>query len=106
MKNYSNTQFYILRHIFDTSGKHSYIGCTTNWVVRKYQHKRRCNDPTDRGYNYKLYKHIRKLGGMKYFVMEKIEDYPCNNHKECSTRERYLIELYNARLNTSLPLEY
>lgn len=106
MKNYSNTQFYIIRHIFDNSGKNSYIGSTTNWTVRKYQHKRRCNDPTDRGYNYKLYRHIRKMGGMQNFVMEKIEDYPCKNNKESSTRERYLIEKYNSKLNSKLPVEY
>ena len=106
MKDFSKIQFYRIRHIFDISGKMSYVGSTSNWVVRKYQHKRRCNDPTDRGYNWNLYKHIRKCGGFQNFVMEEIERYPCNNAKECSTRELYWIEKCNARLNMLKPVEY
>lgn len=106
MKNYSKTQVYKLKNIFDKDEKHIYVGTTTNWAVRKYQHKRRCNDPTDRGYNWKIYQHIRNTGGMDNWRMELIEDYPCENYQQSSTKERYYIELYNAKLNTSVPLEY
>ena len=106
MKDFSKIRFYKITNIFDNSGKFVYIGSTSNWSVRKYQHKRRCNDCNDKGYNWELYKHIRKFGGMQNFKMEEIEHFPCNNSKECSTRERYWIEKYNAKLNMLKPLEY
>lgn len=106
MKDYSKVCFYKLKHIYDINEKFTYIGHNTNWAVRKYQHKRRCNDPNDKGYNYKLYKFIRKTGGFEFWTMQKIEDYPCKNNKEISTRERYWIEIYNSKLNTNLPIEY
>ena len=82
-----------------------YIGTTTNWPVRKYQHKRRCNDETDQGYNWKIYKYIRKTGGFQNWDMKIIEDYPCNTDLELSSRERYYIEYYNSKLNTAKPRE-
>ena len=97
--------FYKVRHVFDNTNKNVYIGSTTNWGVRKHQHKRRCNDPETKGYNYPIYKHIRKLGGFDYFVMEKLEEVVCNTASECNTRELYLIELHNAKLNKQRPRE-
>ena len=105
MKDYSKTKIYIIKHIFDVDGKNAYIGSTTNWAVRNYQHKRRCNDPTDRGYNFNLYKFVRKFGGFQNFIMQKIEDFPCKNKKESSTRERFWIEKYNSKLNMQKPSE-
>ena len=105
-KNYSKTQVYKLKNIFDKDEKHIYIGTTTNWTVRKYQHKRRCNDPADKGYNWIVYQHIRNTGGMDKWRMELIEDYPCENHEQSITKERYYIEMYNAKLNSTFQLEY
>ena len=106
MKNYNKVCFYKLKHINDINDKFVYIGHNTNYAVRKYQHKRRCNDVNDKGYNLKVYQFIRKTGGFDFWEMVKIEDYPCKNYKELSTRERYWIEIYNSKLNSSLPLEY
>ena len=89
----------------NTNKKNIYIGTTTNWTVRKYQHKRRCNDINDKGYNNKVYQYIRKFGGISNWRMEVIEHYPCDNEKELSKRERYYIELYNSKLNTQYPRE-
>ena len=104
-KDYSKAKIYKLVNIFDKNEKMVYIGTTTNFIVRKYQHKRRCNDVNDRGYNWKVYKYIRKTGGFKNWKMEIIEEYPCSTGLQLSRKERYYIEIYNARLNTSMPLE-
>ena len=104
-KDYFKSIIYKLVYILDNKNKFCYVGSTTNWVVRKYQHKRRCNDIHDRGYNNKVYQYIRRFGGMSNWKMEVIEHYPCKNEKELSKRERYFIELYNSRLNTQYPVE-
>ena len=105
-KRYCDASIYMLVNIFDNEFKTSYIGTTTNWSVRLYQHKRRCNDPDDKGYNWILYKHIRKTGGFKNWKMIKIEDFPCEGEKELNTRENYWIEYYNSKLNTNNKFKY
>ena len=104
-KDYTNSIIYMLVNTFDKDKKNIYIGTTTNWTVRKYQHKRRCNDETDRGYNWKIYRYIRKTGGFQNWEMILIEKYPCNTDIELSRRERYYIEYYNSKLNTAKPRE-
>lgn len=104
-KDYAKSIIYKLVYILDTENKFCYIGTTTNWTVRKYQHKRRSNDINDKGYNNKVYQYIRKFGGISNWRMEVIEHYPCDNEKELSKRERYYIELYNSKLNTQYPRE-
>jgi hypothetical protein len=100
-RRYDKASIYLLRNIFDVERKNVYVGVNTNWSVRRYQHRRRCNSPNDRGYNYPLYRCIRNTGGWENWVMEKIEDYPCNGGKELSIRENYWIHYYNSRLNKS-----
>lgn len=104
-KNYSKSVIYKLVNVFDKNEKMVYIGTTTNWAVRKYQHKRRCNDIHDKGYNWRIYQYIRRTGGMDNWKMMKIDECPCNNSFELSKKERFYIELYNAKLNTSKPRE-
>lgn len=105
-KRYDKALIYMLVNIFDNEKKFGYIGTTTNWSVRKYQHKRRCNDPCDKGYNYKLYKYIRKTGGFNNWKMIMIEDFPCKNEAELNEREKYWIEYYNSKLNTNNKFKY
>ena len=96
---------YMLINTFDTQKKMVYIGITRNWAVRKYQHKRRCNDPNNRGYNCKIYKYIRQTGGMPNWKMVKLEDFMCTQPSLKKKKERFYIEYYNAKLNTYLPVE-
>ena len=105
MKDYSKTKIYIIKHIFDVDEKNVYIGSTSKWAVRKYQHFRRCNDPNDRGYNNNLYKFIRRCGGFNNFIMKEIEVFPCKNQYESGIRERFWIEKYNCKLNMKKPSE-
>lgn len=100
-KKYDKAKIYILRNIFDENKNNVYVGTTTNWSVRKYQHKRRCNSQKDSGYNLPLYQYVRKTGGFCNWVMILIEDFPCCNEKELNYRENYWIHYYNSKLNKS-----
>ena len=100
MRDYSRSCIYKLVNQFDEKEKMIYVGTTTNWSVRKYQHRRRCNDERDKGYNQKIYRYIRKTGGWSNWKMIKIEDYPCKNPDDIFDRERFWIHYYNAKLNT------
>lgn len=100
MRDYKKSCIYKLVYQFDKEEKFIYIGTTTNWIVRKYQHKRRCNDENDKGYNWKIYRYIRKFGGWNNWKMIKIEDYPCEKVDDLYNRERYWIHFYNAKLNS------
>lgn len=100
MRDYKKSSIYKIVNQFDKDEKMIYIGTTTNFSVRKYQHRRRCNDENDKGYNNKIYRYIRQFGGWYNWKMIKIEDYPCEKGKDIFERERYLIHYYNAKLNT------
>jgi hypothetical protein len=88
----------------DLNSKLIYIGHTTNFRVRKSTHKTSCCNINDKAYNYKVYKMIRDNGGWDEWEMLEIEKYACNDVNEARTRERYWYELYNANLNSRLPI--
>ena len=102
-----NYKIYMLYNIFDSELKNTYVGKTRNWTVRKYQHKRRCNDENDKGYNNKVYKYIRKTGGFENWRMKKLTEISVENKKDklVNKLELFYIELYNTKLNTIKPLE-
>jgi hypothetical protein len=81
----------------------SYVGHTTDFKSRKWQHKYSCITEKARGYNYKLYKFIRENGGWDSFSMVLIEKYPCKDTHEATSRERYWYETLNAQLNAIYP---
>jgi hypothetical protein len=81
-----------------------YVGHTTNFRVRKSTHKQSCCNINDRAYNYNVYVIIRANGGWEAWEMFEIEKFPCNDGNEARTRERYWYELYNANLNSRLPI--
>ena len=71
-----------------------YIGKTTNFPLRKSQHKRASK--TDERY---VYSFIRDNGGFNNWDMVLIEEYPCKNKCEGQRREMELIVENGARLN-------
>jgi hypothetical protein len=81
-----------------------YIGSTTNFSSRKSNHKKYCKNRVSKKYHYPLYKYIRNCGGFETFNMEIIEEYPCKTKNEGLQREKELIELHNAKLNTNCPI--
>ncbi|NBV41736.1 hypothetical protein EBR96_03080, partial [bacterium] len=82
-----------------------YIGSTTNFSARKSSHKKNTNNKVSKKYNYPLYQYIRGCGGFKEFNIEIVEKYPCNSKIDGLRREKELIELYNAKLNSIAPIK-
>lgn len=80
-----------------------YIGSTTNFIKRKGQHRRNCNNENYSHYNYKIYQIIRNNGGWENWSMIEIEKFPCNNSNESRLRERYYLELLQASMNVVKP---
>lgn len=75
-----------------------YVGTTTNFTTRKYQHK---TNSSNIDIKYKIYENIRATGGWESWQMVQICEYPCNNKKEAEAeKDRYMIDL-KANLNTN-----
>jgi hypothetical protein len=79
-----------------------YVGSTTQFIKRKYQHKTNCNGSYKQS-EYKVYKTIRDNGGFQNWSMLQIEEFPCANGNEARTRERYWYEQLNSKLNDRRP---
>jgi hypothetical protein len=84
----------------DISINDIYVGHTTNFIKRKYQHKT-C---TNLNYDRRVYQKIRETGGWNNWSMIQIEEYNCTNKREAEMRERYWIEKLNATLNCNNPI--
>ena len=74
-----------------------YIGRTTNFVLRKSQHKVFSNQNKSNVY---LYKVINEFGGWDNWEMQLLENYPCTNTNDANERERYYIITLKAELNS------
>jgi predicted GIY-YIG superfamily endonuclease len=102
MDKYDNSVIYMIK-CKDENIKDCYVGSTTNFKKRKRQHKCSCNNPNDKGYNYKVYKFIREHGGFDNWDFEIIVQQKCNDKQELYKIERWFIELYETTLNQSVP---
>jgi hypothetical protein len=96
---YSNT---IIYKIFcnDTDVKYTYIGHTTNFIKRKYQHKILCSSSK----KLKIYDIIRKNGGWNNWNMIEIAKYNCQDSTEARIREQEHYDLLKPTLNTVKPI--
>ena len=65
----------------DTDIKDIYVGSTTKFNYRKYNHKSCCHNEKNKSYNYNLYKFIRENGGWEEWNMILIEYYQHNKEK-------------------------
>ena len=81
----------------------SYVGHTTNFNIRKSDHKYNCNTANRKKYSYKVYQSIRVNGGWDNWSMIEIEKFICTDKYEACKRERYWIETLNATLNMVIP---
>jgi predicted GIY-YIG superfamily endonuclease len=97
---YSKTIIYKLVHNEDYDNTNIYIGSTTDFVKRKNQHKKSCNNEKDKSYNEKKYQYIRNNSGWDEWNMIEIQKYPCNDKREAEAREEYWRCHFNAQLNT------
>jgi hypothetical protein len=88
----------------DTNIPDKYVGHTTDFVKRKYAHKRSSHNETSANYHLKLYKFIRDNGGWDNWKMEMIQFYDCENQHDARVKEQeHYIEL-KATLNSIEPL--
>jgi len=100
---YENSVIYKIKHNEDYDDNNIYVGSTSNFKNRKYQHKGSCINEKDKNYNFSVYQYIRANGGWDNFVMIPIEQYPCNSKNELIIRERYYIDLLRPTFNIVKP---
>jgi len=102
--NYQNSLIYKIV-CNDTNIKEIYIGSTTNFRLRKSQHKSNCYNENDKQYNKNLYKFIRENGGFENWSMVLIDYTPCNSKLELHKIEREYIEKIDNELllNQQIP---
>ncbi len=99
-KNYSKALIYKI-YCRDENVKDIYIGETTDFIRRKYCHKRDC----ERKYKqyetsrHLLYQAINSNGGWHNWVIEELEKFPCENKQQLLDRETFWIMELNASLN-------
>jgi len=77
-----------------------YVGQTTDFTTRKWNHKTSCCRENNKDYNQYVYKFIRENGGWENWNMIQIEEYPCNNVREAEARETYLMKELKSTLNS------
>ena len=94
---YSNCCIYKIEHTLRNDLV--YVGHTTNFTKRKYQHKSSCKNENSKEYNLKVYQMIRESGGWDAFKMVKVEKYSCNNKREASRRENEVMKELKATMN-------
>lgn len=99
---YDKTHFYKLV-CKDTSIKDCYVGHTTDFTSRKYDHKQRCINPNNRGYNSPVYRFMRDNGGWENWEMVRIKTLKCENAMEARSEERKCKEEVDATLNGNVP---
>lgn len=98
--NYSNTIIYKLA-CKDLNVKNIYIGHTTTFKDRKYQHKAQSNNLDN---HQRVYEFIRENGGWSNWEMLEIEKFPCADGNEARARERFYFEELQADLNMINPI--
>jgi hypothetical protein len=97
---YSNTIIYKI-YCNDTSVTDTYIGYTTNFIKRKYQHKMLCNSNK----KLKIYDTIRNNGGWDNWSMIEIAKYNCKDVTEARIREQEHHDLLKPTLKTEKSID-
>ena len=87
----------------NTEIKDIYIGSTTNFTRRKYEHKSHCNNINSKSHTQYKYQFIRDNGGWDNWDMILIKKVNCNDKLELRKKEREYIEKFNSSLNKSIP---
>lgn len=87
----------------DLNIKECYVGHTTDFKSRKYNHKQSVENINHKDYNSKKSTFIREHGKWSNWSMIQIETYECNNLQEAIARERYWYEILGSSLNSNVP---
>ena len=99
MVNYGKSMIYKLC-CKDTSITDIYIGSTTNFNRRKQEHKHKCNKPTSKLYNSKVYTFIREQGGFENWDIILIENVKVETKRELEKEERRVMDELKPSLNS------
>tara|TARA_R110000823_G_scaffold161566_1_gene293032 strand:- start:18 stop:794 length:777 start_codon:yes stop_codon:yes gene_type:complete len=78
-----------------------YIGSTTDFATRKSNHKKACNNTSDKKRNSMVYRMIRENGGWEKFNMVVIPTEPCTTKMELLTLEDKLMRQMRSNMNTN-----
>ena len=95
---YSKLVIYKIQHI--NNPELLYVGSTTDFTKRKYQHKWYCSNDNAKEYNYKLYQMIRENGNWDMFNMVVIKPFPCQNKRDAEAEEDKVMREMKATLNS------
>jgi hypothetical protein len=108
--NYTNTNFYKIV-CNDLNIKDCYVGHTTDFKRRTFQHKRNTTSQTAQSYNARVYTFIRANGGWDNFDMVLFETRACDNSLEARKIERNIyrrltsnVKPSNTNKNTAITL--
>jgi hypothetical protein len=96
---YSNTIIYKI-YCKDSNVKETYIGHTTNFTKRKYQHKVTCNNNKN---DLKIYKIINENGGWENWDIIEIAKCNCKDVIEARIKEKEYYLLENPTLVSDSP---
>jgi hypothetical protein len=91
-------KIFIYKIVHLTKPELIYIGSTSNFNMRRSQHKIKSKDADPK---IKLYKSIQENGGWDQFKCEVVEEIEINNREEGRIRENKFIEELNAVLNNN-----
>jgi hypothetical protein len=80
-----------------------YVGHTTNFRLRKNQHKTVCNNANSSHYHLQVYTFIRDNGGWENWDMILIHRQSCTDSLEARTIERSYVETLSGTLNCNIP---
>ena len=76
-----------------------YVGHTTDFTKRKYNHKSSVNNEKGNLYNLKLYQMIRENDGWDNFNMIVVKEFPCENLREAEAEEDKVMREMKATMN-------
>lgn len=101
--NFPHAVVYQIKCVDESLSKETYIGSTTNFKKRQYEHKHSTKNIKNKQYNYRVYRHIREHGGWTLWVMEVLERYPCDTKEQLREREAYHVKIHDPHLNVHIP---
>ena len=99
---------YMLVHKDDINFNNIYIGSTSNFKQRRYNHKSICNNLNNPSYNKNIYNYIRENGGWFDWDMIRIDNIECTGDKKernltAFKLEQFWCKYYNSKLNVVRP---
>ena len=87
----------------DETDTDTYVGITTEFKIRRDQHKTTCNNPKSKNHNIKVYKFMRLNGGFNNFKFIILKEIECNDKYDAYKNEQQYINELKSELNCISP---